>query len=202
VQAQGALRWLRISVAFLLLLIIAFVPVLFLLARTPLHGGEELPGTLLLTATVLVSAAVALLCMLRNVRFIAGAAALYSVAALAFWTFFSAPSAGIHQLPLAIVALVAVLIPYAFLIFVHRRSVDPLSQGATTFASIAVALIALWAYWPAFQSYDVPATDGEYGLVFWVAPGVQVLLVLGALAFALSRRRFSKGKPIVHDHAA
>jgi hypothetical protein len=200
-RAQAAGRWLGKTAAFLLVLIIVFVPVLFLLARTPLHDGAELPGPLLLTATVLVSGAVALLCMVRSVRVITGAAALYSVLALASWTFFNAPGAGIHQMPFAIIVLLAVLIPYALLVLVHRRSVDSLLQATMTLGSIALALIAVWAYWPAFLSYDV-GNDGEYSLVFWVTPGVQVLVVLAALGFVLLRRRFSRRKPIAHDQAA
>ena len=189
------------AAAFLLVLVIVFVPILFLLARTPLHNGEELPGALLLTATALVSSGVALLCIVRSVRFITGAAALYSVAALASWTFFNAPGAGIHQMPLATIAFVAVLIPYGLLELVHRRSVDPLWQAALMYASVALVLIALWAYWPAFMFYDVGA-DSEYGLVFWAGPGVQALVVLAALGFAVLSRRFSKRKPIVHDQAS
>jgi hypothetical protein len=196
-RAKSTLRWLGMSAAFLLVLTIAFLPTLFLLARTPLHDGDELPSALLLAVTALVSGAVAALCMVRNVRVITAAAAIYSVAALASWTFFNTPGAGIHQMPLAIVALVVVLIPYAFWVLVHRRSVDARAQAAMRFASVVLALIALWAYWPAFLSYDV-GNDSEYGLVFWAAPGVQVLLVL----FVLSWHRFSKRKTIAHDHAA
>jgi hypothetical protein len=192
--AQAAIRWLRRSAAFLLVLIIVFVPVLALLARTPLHDGDELPGALLLTATMLVSAAVAVLCMFGTVRLITGAAALYSVAALASWTFFVAPGAGIQQVPFAIVALVAVLIPYVFLMLVHRHSADAQSQAATKLGSVALTLAALWAYWPAFLYYDV-GTDSEYHLMFWQAPAVQSLLVLAALGSVLARRRFSKPRP-------
>jgi hypothetical protein len=54
---RAPIRW-AVTIAVLLAVTIgAFVPILFALARTPLHDGDELPGRGLLGATLLSSAA-------------------------------------------------------------------------------------------------------------------------------------------------
>jgi hypothetical protein len=52
------LRWLLTSITFLLTAAAVFLPMLFLLASTPLHDGDVLPGPLLLSSTVLSSSVV------------------------------------------------------------------------------------------------------------------------------------------------
>jgi hypothetical protein len=56
-STRAALRWLLTGVTFLSITAAAFIPALFLLASTPLHDGDVLPGPLLLSATLLLSAA-------------------------------------------------------------------------------------------------------------------------------------------------
>jgi hypothetical protein len=56
--ARNVLRWLLTTVTFLLITSAIFLPVLFLLASTPLHDGDDLPGPLLLVSTVILSSAV------------------------------------------------------------------------------------------------------------------------------------------------
>ena len=60
-REKNALRWVLVILAFLLAAIAVFVPVLFLLAATPLHDGSDSPGPVLLYSTVLVSAIVGFL---------------------------------------------------------------------------------------------------------------------------------------------
>jgi hypothetical protein len=57
---RAVFRWIGLSATFLLVLTAAFLPMLFLFASTPLHDGDELPGPLLLSATTVASAALAL----------------------------------------------------------------------------------------------------------------------------------------------
>ena len=52
------LRWLLTSATFVLITAAIFLPALFLLASTPLHDGDDLPGPLLLFSTVLLSSVV------------------------------------------------------------------------------------------------------------------------------------------------
>ncbi len=49
------LRWAVTIVAFLTATVVAFVPILFGLAETPLHDGSEVPGGLLLAASSIAS---------------------------------------------------------------------------------------------------------------------------------------------------
>ena len=49
------LRWALASVTFLVITAVVFLPMLFLLASTPLHDGDDLPGPLLFFSTVIVS---------------------------------------------------------------------------------------------------------------------------------------------------
>jgi hypothetical protein len=58
-STRTVFRWIGLSATFLLVLIAAFLPMLFLFASTPLHDGDELPGPLLLSVTTVASAALA-----------------------------------------------------------------------------------------------------------------------------------------------
>ncbi len=53
---RDALRWVLVTLTFLAVPIVVFLPVLLLLAATPLHDGSDSPGPLLLYSTYLVSA--------------------------------------------------------------------------------------------------------------------------------------------------
>ena len=57
-SARTVLRWLLTSITWLVTTVAIFLPVLFLLASTPLHDGDDLPGPLLLISTVLLSSVV------------------------------------------------------------------------------------------------------------------------------------------------
>lgn len=54
-------RWVVAFAAFLAVTAAAFVPVLLLLAETPLHDGDELPGRLLLDASLVASGGIGVL---------------------------------------------------------------------------------------------------------------------------------------------
>ncbi len=50
-------RWAVSVAVFLLVTVVGFVPIMFALADTPLHDGDELPSGLLLGSSALASAA-------------------------------------------------------------------------------------------------------------------------------------------------
>lgn len=130
--------------------------------------------------------------MLRVVTLvIVGIAAVYSVVALACWALLNAPFAGLAQLPAASVALIPVLLPYALILVTYKLSVDQLSRWSAIFVSVAAALIASLLYWPSFAP-----NDGEYGIVFFLAPIAQCVFALPALGFSIWRRlRSTKRTP-------
>ena len=51
-------RWAVSVAVFLLVTVVGFVPIMFALADTPLHDGDELPSGLLLGSSAVASAAI------------------------------------------------------------------------------------------------------------------------------------------------
>lgn len=60
-MTNAPVRWALTFAAFLIATVVAFVPVLFGLAETPLHDGREVPGGLLLGASGIASVGIGVL---------------------------------------------------------------------------------------------------------------------------------------------
>jgi hypothetical protein len=56
---RAVLHWAMVTITFLVTAAVVLLPVLFLLALTPLHDGSDSPGPVLLYSTLFLTAVIA-----------------------------------------------------------------------------------------------------------------------------------------------
>ncbi|HEY6093687.1 MAG TPA: hypothetical protein VIU93_01920 [Gallionellaceae bacterium] len=111
--------------------------------------------------------------------------AVYSVAAVATFILVLGPF-GENRFSLASFFVVAVLLPHLLLFLAIRRA-NPLSTtGIFAGAAALVATIGGFLYSGSFWP-----NDGEYAIVYYIAPAAQLVVVAGAVLLTLWRKRCS-----------
>jgi len=114
--------------------------------------------------------------------------AIYGVAAVFTYQLGFSPSAGLHQIPFAILCATIVVLPYAVLYVACHISKDNISHVIAFITSIVAILIGAYVYFFSFR-YN----DGEYIFAYFIVPIIQGVLAAVAILVSLWRNSKSGG---------
>jgi len=103
--------------------------------------------------------------------------------------FHFAPFAGAQRAGQAMLCSAAVVLPYIALYFSARVAFDRISRVVVGCSAIIAAAVGSFVY-----SYSFGHNDGEYELVYFAVPLVQLPFVVAAVVITLWRRKLARGK--------
>jgi hypothetical protein len=112
------------------------------------------------------------------------ASATYSIVAALSFLFIFGPFSAPGVVVWAAIFIIFVTTPFALLYLAYRKSSDNLSSRVTSFIGLVCAAISGLAYFASFGP-----SDGEYAIVYFAAPVLQLPLVI--VAFAVKKYRAS-----------